>query len=208
FANTTETTDSNQIEYIDVRGQRHPANYSPPDILGPALYNKTEAPDDWEWIFAGDAAEFPRNGGLAVKHGSQELAVFYLPAQSSSDQWMATQNICPHKQSRTISRGLTGELASGMLTLADPVYKTTYDLRSGAGIGNPNFNLSTFQTKVEDGRVLVKVPPKEQMEEAFEMQISQAYSAAGKEYKKRGHGAAAKAAASVAAAPKTDMQDW
>ncbi|CAE8663916.1 unnamed protein product [Polarella glacialis] len=205
FANTTETTDSNQIEYIDVRGQRHPANYSPPDILGPALYNKTEAPDDWEWIFAGDAAEFPRNGGLAVKHGSQELAVFYLPAQSSSDQWMATQNICPHKQSRTISRGLTGELASGMLTLADPVYKTTYDLRSGAGIGNPNFNLSTFQTKVEDGRVLVKVPPKEQMEEAFEMQISQAYSAAGKEYKKRGHGAAAKAAASVA---KTDMQDW
>ncbi|CAE8593526.1 unnamed protein product [Polarella glacialis] len=195
FANSAETKDSEQIEYIDVRGQRHPNNYSPPDILGPALYNKTEAPEQWEWIFAGNEADFPRNGGLAVKHGSQELAVFYLPAQSLSDQWLATQNLCPHKQARSISRGLTGELASGMLTLADPVYKTTYDLRSGAGIGNPNFNLSTFQTKVENGRVLVKVPPKEEMEEAFELQISQAYSAAGKEYKKRGHGAAAKAAA-------------
>ncbi|CAE8593529.1 unnamed protein product [Polarella glacialis] len=195
FANTTETKDSEQIDYIDVRGQRNPNNYSPPDILGPALYNMAEAPEHWEWIFAGSESDFPRNGGLSVKHGSQELAVFYLPAQSLSDQWLATQNLCPHKQARSISRGLTGELASGMLTLADPVYKTTYDLRSGAGIGNPNFNLSTFQTKVEDGRVLVKVPPKEEMEEAFELQISQAYSAAGKEFKKRGHGAAAKAAA-------------
>ncbi|CAE8723394.1 unnamed protein product [Polarella glacialis] len=209
FANTTETRDSEQIEYIDARGQRHPANYSPPDILGPALYNKTEAPP---LIGSGFSQDFCY-GGLAVKHGSQELAVFYLPAQSSSDHWLATQNLCPHKQARSISRGLTGELASGVLTLADPVYKTTYDLRSGAGIGNPNFNLSTFQTKMEDGRVLVKVPPKEEMEEAFELQISQAYSAAGKEYKKRGHGAAAKAAAATngvanGAAAATNKTEW
>eukprot|EP00931_Biecheleriopsis_adriatica_P060534 TRINITY_DN3636_c0_g1_i11.p1 TRINITY_DN3636_c0_g1~~TRINITY_DN3636_c0_g1_i11.p1 ORF type:complete len:1066 (+),score=265.64 TRINITY_DN3636_c0_g1_i11:84-3281(+) len=185
FVNTKETHDSEQVEYVDARGQRHPNTYSPPDITGPALYSKDAAADGWEWIFAGNASDYPRNGGLAVKHGSNELAVFHLPNQPQEFQWLATQNICPHKQARTISRGLVGELASGAITLADPIYKTTYDLRTGKGLANPNLNLSTFQIKVEsDGRIFVKVPPSEEMKQAFEEQINKAYEAAGMENKK------------------------
>ena len=43
FANTKEIHDSEQIEYIDMRGQRHPNLYSPPDITGPALYRKEDS---------------------------------------------------------------------------------------------------------------------------------------------------------------------
>ncbi|CAK9036470.1 unnamed protein product [Durusdinium trenchii] len=185
FANTDETHDSEQIEYIDMRGQRHPNLYSPPDITGAALYTKEDAKESWEWIFAGLTSAYPPNGGLSVKHGTQELAVFHLPKQAEEDQWLAAQNLCPHKQARSISRGLVGEQPNGTLTLADPIYKTTYDLRTGRGIGNPNFNLSTFKTKVEDGKVFVQVPPSEEMEEAFEKQIRASFKAAGQEYKKK-----------------------
>ena len=185
FANTDATHDSEQIEYVDMRGQRHPNLYSPPDITGPALYTKDTASDSWEWIFAGQVSAYPKNGGLSVKHGTQELAVFHLPAQAAEDQWLATQNLCPHKQARTISRGLVGVQPNGTLTLADPIYKTTYNLRTGEGIGNPNFNLSTFKTKVEDGKVFVNVPPSSDMEEAFEKIIQASFNADGREYKKK-----------------------
>jgi len=185
FANTSETHDSEQIEYIDMRGQRHPNTYSPPDILGAALYSKDTAPESWEWIYAGQVSDFPKNGGLAVKHGTQELAVFHLPGQAAEEQWLATQNLCPHRQARVMSRSLVGQLPSGALTLADPIYKTTYNLRTGEGIGNPNFNLSTFRTKVEDGKVFVRVPPSSEMEQAFERKIQGAYEADGRAYKKK-----------------------
>ena len=68
--------------------------------------------------------------------------------EAESAEWLATQNRCPHKQTRSISRGLVGMQLNGTL--------------------NPNLNLSTFDTKVEDGKVFVKVPPCSEMEEAFE----------------------------------------
>ncbi|CAJ1410391.1 unnamed protein product [Effrenium voratum] len=185
FANTNDVHDSEQIEYVDMRGQRHPNTYSPPDITGAALFSKDQATATWEWIFAGKVTDYPKNGGLSVKHGTQELAVFHLPKQAPEDQWLATQNLCPHRQARSISRGLVGEQLSGVLTLADPIYKTTYNLRTGEGLGNPNFNLSTFKTKVEDGKVFVQVPPCQEMEEAFEAKIQAAFEAEGKEYKKK-----------------------
>ena len=185
FANTNETHDSEHIEYVDMRGQRHPNTYSPADITGPALYTKETAPDSWEWIFAGDVADYPNNGGLAVKHGTQELAVFHLPDQSSEDQWIATQNLCPCKQARVVSRGLVGQQPSGVLTIADPIYKTTYNLRTGEGIANSSLNLSTFQTKVEGSKVFVKVPPSAEMEKAFEAKIVAAYEGEGRAYKKK-----------------------
>ena len=183
FANTKETHDSEQIEYIDMRGQRHPNLYSPPDITGPALYRKEDShSSDWEWIFAGLVSAYPKNGGLSVKHGMQELAVFHLPSAEPKEQWLATQNLCPHKQARTISRGLVGVQPNGTLTVADPIYKTTYNLVTGEGISNPNFNLSTFKTKVEDGKVFVQVPPCSEMEEKMEKMIQESFKADGREY--------------------------
>lgn len=186
FANTDATHDSEQIEYISMRGQRHPNLYSPPDITGPALYSKDSSADDsWEWIFAGIVSDYPKNGGLSVKHGTQELAVFHLPGQA--EEWFATQNLCPHKQARSISRGLVGVQPNGTLTVADPIYKTTYNLRTGEGISNPSLNLSTFNTKVEDGKVFVQVPSSSKMEDAFEKIISDSFKANGKEKSKTGN---------------------
>ena len=81
-----------------------------------------------------------------------------------------------------------GEQPNGTLTVADPIYKTIYNLRTGEGISNSNFNLSTFNVKVEDGRVLVQVPPWQVMEESFEKKIQESFKDAGREYKKKSGG--------------------
>lgn len=120
-----------------------------------------------------------------MKYEGVELAVFHLPNLPEDDRWFATQNLCPHKQAMSMSRSLVGQHPSGVLTVADPIYKTTYDLRTGAGIANANFNLSTFSVKEDGGRVYVKVPAADHLLKAFDEQIGNAYAAAGKERKKR-----------------------
>eukprot|EP00441_Pelagodinium_beii_P007343 CAMPEP_0197703570 /NCGR_PEP_ID=MMETSP1338-20131121/125504_1 /TAXON_ID=43686 ORGANISM="Pelagodinium beii, Strain RCC1491" /NCGR_SAMPLE_ID=MMETSP1338 /ASSEMBLY_ACC=CAM_ASM_000754 /LENGTH=1065 /DNA_ID=CAMNT_0043287467 /DNA_START=51 /DNA_END=3248 /DNA_ORIENTATION=+ len=174
FANTEETQKSEQIEYIDMRKQRHPNTYDPPDITGPALFTKENIGLDWEWVFAGHVSDYPKNGGLAVKHGTAEIAVFHLPSHDESTRWLATQNICPHKQARVISRGLVGVKPDGQITLADPIYKTIYDLQTGNGVSHPQLNLSTFPVKESSGKVLVQLPPATELAAAFELQAAEA----------------------------------
>jgi len=189
FVNTTDTHNSEHIEYIDMRGQRHPNVYSWPDITGPALFIKETAPTEgseeaqgWTWVFAGMAADYPQGtGGLAMKHGRTEIAVFRVAGVlQGTSRWLATQNICPTKQARTISRGLVGELPDGRVTLADPIYKSTYELETGRGISNSALNLSTFHVRAsEDGRVSVWLPDADGLATAFEKQVSDAADAVG-----------------------------
>ena len=97
--------------------------------------------------------------GGSIQHGKQELAVFRL-----------SHAVQPN----------------GTLTVADPIYKTTYNLQTGEGISNPNLNLSTFNIKLENGKVFVQVPPCSEMEEAFDKTIQESFKADGKECKKSG----------------------
>jgi len=174
YVNTTENMNTEQIEYIDMRKQRHPNTYDCPDITGPAPFKKEAAPEDWEWVFAGKVKDYA-SGGLAVKHGNEEVAVFHLPKHTDGTRWLATQNTCPHKQVRVISRGLVGVKPDGQITLADPVYKTIYDLQTGNGLSNPALDLSTFQVmETSEGDVMVKLPPAEAMEAAFKQQAKEA----------------------------------
>merc|ERR1712060_841926 len=97
------------------------------------------------------------------KHGRTEIAVFRMAGGlQETSRWLATQNICPTKQARTISRGLVGELPDGRVTLADPIYKSTYELETGRGISNSALNLSTFLVRVDQqGQVLLWLPKAE-----------------------------------------------
>ncbi|CAE7333503.1 nasB [Symbiodinium sp. CCMP2456] len=180
FVNTKETQDTEQLEYVNMRKQRHPATYDLPDIKGAAAFSKEKAEESWQWYPVGKVQDFPQAGGLAMKHGDAEVAVFNLShRQDESDKWFATQNLCPFKQVRVISRGLVGEPASGAITVADPVYKTVYDLRTGCGITSPDLNLSTFRTRVTDGTVEVKLPAPEEYAKALQTASRKAVEESG-----------------------------
>ncbi len=111
------------------------------------------------WVNVGVIADFPNNGGAAVKYGNVQLAVFRF---DSRGEWYATQNMCPHKQAFVLARGIVGD-AKGEPKVACPLHKKTFSLRTGDCLSGEAYKLKVFPVKVENGEVYVQLPPENQL---------------------------------------------
>lgn len=60
-----------------------------------------------------------------------------------------------------LSRGIVGD-KDGVPKLASPIYKNTFDLRTGRCFENPNVSIATYQVRAERGHVEVRVPSSRQ----------------------------------------------
>ena len=56
-----------------------------------------------------------------------------------------------------LSRGIVGDRA-GVAKVASPVYKQSFDLRTGACLDDPEVAVPAYPARVEDGWVAVYVP--------------------------------------------------
>ena len=168
FVNTEETEVG--IEFVDERGQQRP-EYWEKDII-PAQ-GVTHAPDARvsalrespgnRWVKVGGVADFPPDGGAAVKYGKTQIAVFNF---SSRGEWYATQNMCPHKRAFVLSRGIIGD-TQGTPKIACPLHKKTFGLETGACLSGEEYALRTFPVKVEDDHVYLELPPQAQLDAAL-----------------------------------------
>ena len=99
------------IEYVEVRGQKHPAfwskdgqpqtNWRIPDDV-----NAIFALSKKSWIDVGSVSDFPANEGSPVLYSDTQLAVFN---DVKRGKWYCTQNMCPHKQAFVLSQGIIGD---------------------------------------------------------------------------------------------------
>jgi len=158
-----EDTKFGDLEWEKVRKQKKIAHEDLPTIIGPAKIGKDKADESWHWVDVGAVADFPKNGGAAVKVGKSELAVYQ---HNAVGKWYATQNSCPHKQLQVLSRGLIG-LAGDVPKIACPIHKNTYNLETGKGISNPGLNVAVFEAKTENDRVLLHLPPDDVLDAAL-----------------------------------------
>jgi len=156
FANTEETEPC--IEIVSQRGQPRPAFWPSEQVslrqfqeLEQAAANETET----DWVRVGCVADFPRDGGAAIKVGRVQLAVFNF---ASRGEWYACQNMCPHKKAFVLSRGIVGD-ASGVPKVACPLHKKTFSLESGESLEQEEYRIRTFPVRVEGDDVLVELPP-------------------------------------------------
>merc|ERR1712167_443773 len=127
FVNTKDTEPG--IQFITERNQRRPADWPGLGAYAPwkskhvniqvepsadsAQVAQIEVSNEhgdnkysWKlsWVDVGAVASFAPEGGSAIKHGNSQIAVFNL-----SGAWYATQNMCPHKRTIALSRGLVGD---------------------------------------------------------------------------------------------------
>ena len=176
FVNTDETEVG--IEFVDERGQQRPEYWDKAvipveDVTRPAdipvedvtrsAEDRLRAPCDSSgkrWVNVGSVADFPADGGAAVKYGRSQIAVFNF---SSRGEWYATQNMCPHKQAFVLSRGIVGD-AQGTPKVACPLHKKVFGLETGACLSGESYELMTFPVKVDDDRVYLELPPEEQLD--------------------------------------------
>ena len=164
FVNTDETEVG--IEFVDERGQQRPEYWDkaiipvedvtrPAEDRGRALRDSSGK----RWVNVRRVADFPADGGAAVKYGRTQIAVFNF---SSRGEWYATQNMCPHKQAFVLSRGIVGD-AQGTPKVACPLHKEVFGLGTGACLGGESYELMTFPVRVDDDRVYLELPPEEQL---------------------------------------------
>ena len=74
------------------------------------------------------ARDVPPEGGIAVKYGEAQLAIFQV-----AGTYYATQNQCPHTHAMVLARGLVGD-EHGVPKVACPLHKRTFDLATGAWV--------------------------------------------------------------------------
>ena len=100
-----------------------------------------------EWVRAVGASEVPPGTCTEVSVGGKPVALYNVDGT-----FYATSNTCIH-------RG--GPLGQGMLDGAAvmcPWHAWSWDVRTGENTANPSLRIATYEVKVDEGDVLVRVP--------------------------------------------------
>jgi uroporphyrinogen-III synthase len=95
----------------------------------------------------------PDRGVCALLAGKQ-VALFRLGA---TGELFAISNYDPFSRAFVLSRGIVGSKGN-VAKVASPVYKQTFNLRSGECLENPAVRVPAYEVRVLDGMVQVKVP--------------------------------------------------
>lgn len=108
------------------------------------------------WIRVTPIENVPPREGRAVLIGDREIALFNLgPSAEAGNQFLATDNQCPHKG---------GPLCDGIVTgtsVVCPLHAWKVNLETGQ-VERPTHGkdhcVATYPTRVEDGIVLIELP--------------------------------------------------
>jgi nitrite reductase (NADH) large subunit len=162
FANTDLAEPG--VEFVTERGQKRPvdwpADFVPLDRLTAPSAPKPDDESPIEppnWVHVGRVADFPVDGGRAVKHGRTQIAVFRFASRS---QWYACENLCPHKREMVLAHGILGD-QHGTPKVACPLHKKAFSLKSGQCVSGEDYQVRVFPVKVESEAVFVSLPPEE-----------------------------------------------
>ena len=94
------------------------------------------------------------NRGVCAKVGPFQVAVFRV---APGDELLALSNYDPFSKAYVLSRGLVGSRGD-RLKVASPVYKQSFDLRTGECLDDPAVSVATFPVRLVDDRVQVALP--------------------------------------------------
>jgi nitrite reductase (NADH) small subunit len=110
----------------------------------------TIATTGWADVVALDQL-LPGRGVAALVRGRQ-LAIFLV-----DDEVFAVDNLDPFSGANVMSRGIVGD-RDGVPKVASPMYKQSFDLRTGRCLDDDSVQLATFPVQVVDRMVRVLVP--------------------------------------------------
>ncbi len=109
--------------------------------------------DNTRWFAACRIEDAVTNGGVCVKYGDEQIALFYFARRN---EWYATQNECPHKRQMALSRGMIGTRGDEP-KVACPFHKKTFSLVSGQCLSGDECAIKTYPVKTADGWVYIYV---------------------------------------------------
>src|SRR6478672_11506664 len=135
-----------------------PPQALPPEVAAAAGRNVVRpgilpSPGARQWVPACPVTALVPGRGVAVLlPGGAQAALFLLP----NGMIYAVDNLDPYARAAVLSRGLTGD-RGGEPTVASPLLKQVFSLRTGAALDDPAVALPTYAVRVQAGTVRIGV---------------------------------------------------
>jgi nitrite reductase (NADH) small subunit len=101
-----------------------------------------------------DLDEVPVGTGVAALVKDEQIAI----VRSHDGAVYALSNFDPFSRAFVISRGIVGD-RGGTPKIASPVYKQSFDLRTGRCLDDPRVSLISYPVRVQRGRIFVSLTP-------------------------------------------------
>jgi nitrite reductase (NADH) small subunit len=109
----------------------------------------------WDDVCA--LADLVPDRGVAALAGGVQVAVFLVADETGEGELFALSNFDPFSKAFVLSRGIVGTRGD-RLKVASPVYKQSFDLRTGECLDDPDVTVPVFGVRAVDGRVQVSHP--------------------------------------------------
>ncbi|MFD0690331.1 nitrite reductase small subunit NirD [Actinomadura fibrosa] len=102
------------------------------------------------WTDVCAAGDLIPERGVCALVGGEQVAVFL----THDGDLHALENLDPFSGAHVLSRGILGT-RGGVPTVASPMYKHVFDLRTGRCLDDPSASVRTFPARLHRGRVEV-----------------------------------------------------
>jgi nitrite reductase (NADH) small subunit len=99
----------------------------------------------------------PDTGVAALVEGRQIALVRVGDRDGDGAEVYALDNFDPFSRAFVIARGIVGD-RQGVLKIASPIFKQSFDLRTGQCLDDPSVRLASHPVRVVGGRILVAAP--------------------------------------------------
>lgn len=110
-----------------------------------------ELEDALAWLDVCALDDITPDTGVAALLGDRQIALVRV---GDGDQVYAVDNFDPFSRAFVISRGIVGD-RQGVPKIASPIFKQSFDLRTGQCLDDPGVRLVSYAVRVVDGRIQV-----------------------------------------------------
>ncbi len=105
------------------------------------------------WVDVCSVDDITPDTGVAALIGGQQVAIVRV---GEGDDVYAVGNYDPFSHAFVIARGIVGD-RGGVPKIASPIFKQSFDLRTGQCLDDPDTRIPSYPVRVRDGRVAVLV---------------------------------------------------
>ena len=92
--------------------------------------------------------------GVAALVAGRQIAVVRV---GDGDELYAVDNFDPFSHAFVMARGIVGD-RGGIPKIASPIFKQSFDLRTGQCLDDPAVRLTSYPVRLVEGRILIAMP--------------------------------------------------
>jgi nitrite reductase (NADH) small subunit len=115
--------------------------------------NENEAAAEDAWLLVCPLDEIVPNTGVCALVRGHQIAVVRV---GFAEDVFAIANFDPFSKAFVLARGIVGD-KGGVAKIASPIYKQSFDLRTGQCLDDPTVSVPVWPARVRQGQVEVAV---------------------------------------------------